>query len=142
VVIRFESKRDLTFPIIWGFVFVIYASIGVGIIYSGGKFSDLLLLFVVWLGIGFLFWLLLKTTYYTLEEENLTCHIFGFKKRIPLKEIKHIEPQKGLYAGLKINTSWKGLVVTYGKWDEILISPADEKGFIETIQRLNPMVSA
>ena len=100
------------------------------------------LLLSVWLGIGFLFWLLLKTTYYTLDKENLTCHIFGFKKRIPLNEIKRIEPQKGLYAGLKINTSWKGLVVSYGQWNEILISPADEKGFIETIQRLNPKVSA
>jgi hypothetical protein len=100
------------------------------------------MLFVVWLGLGFLFWLLLKTTYYTLDEENLTCHIFGFKKRIPLNEITRIEPQKGLYAGLKINTAWKGIVVSYGQWNEILITPADEKGFIEAVQTRNPNVSA
>jgi hypothetical protein len=55
-----------------------------------------------------------------------------------MNEIAKIEHQKGLYAGLKINTAWKGLVVSYGKWDEILISPADEAGFIAAIKAKNP----
>jgi hypothetical protein len=66
------------------------------------------------------------------------CHIFGFKKRIRVSEIRRIEPQKGFYTGLKINTAWKGIVVTYGKWDEILISPAQEQQFIEALKTKNP----
>lgn len=79
-----------------------------------------------------------KTTFYIVDEEHLICHIFGFKKKIPLKEITKIEPQKGIYAGLKINTSWRGIVVYYGKWNEILISPSDESGFIAAIRAKNP----
>jgi len=138
LVIRFESKKDWTFPIIWGFVLVIYSIIGCLILYSGGRISDLIGLGAVWLALGLLLYLLLKTTYYTVDDANLTCHILGFRKKISIQEITKIEQQKGLYAGLKINTAWKGLVVSYGKWDEILISPADEARFIEAIKAKNP----
>jgi hypothetical protein len=33
-------------------------------------------------------------------------------------------------------------VVSYGKWDEILISPAQEQLFIETIKAKNPTLQA
>jgi len=98
--------------------------------YSEGNTDGLFYLFLVWLAMGLLFYLLLKTTYYTLNEKELICHTMGFKKRIQYERIRKIAPQKGIYAGLKINTSWKGLVITYDKWSEILISPADEENFI------------
>lgn len=142
MVIRFESKKDLTFPIIWGFLFIIYSTIAFTIYYIGGDISEIYALAYVWIGLGVFFYLLLKTTFYTVDQEHLVCHIIGFKKKIPLKEIKKIEPQKGLYAGLKINTAWKGLVVSYGRWDEILISPAQEQLFIETIKAKNPTLEA
>ena len=108
------------------------------ILYSGGNLSDLVVLGAVWLALGLLLYLILKTTYYTVDGANLTCHIIGFRKKIFLEDITKIEQQKGLYAGLKINTAWKGLVVSYGKWNEILISPADEVGFIAAIKSKNP----
>jgi len=138
VVIRFESKKDWTFPIIWGFVFIINSIIGCLILYSGGKTTDLFFLGAVWVALGFLLFLLLKTTYYTVDDTYLTCHILGFRKKISIQEITKIEQQKGLYTGLKINTAWKGLVVSYGKWDDILISPANEAGFKAEIKARNP----
>ena len=140
--IRFESKRDWTFPFIWGFLSIIYSIVGIVIISSGGNYSELIVLAVVWVLQGTFFYFFLRTTFYTIDEEQLVCHIFGFKKRIRLSEIRRIEPQKGLYTGLKINTAWKGLVVSYGKWDEILISPAQEQLFIETIKAKNPTLQA
>lgn len=140
--IRFESKRDWTFPFIWGFLSIIYSIVGIVIISSGGNYSELIVLAVVWVLQGTFFYFFLRTTFYTIDEEQLVCHIFGFKKRIRLSEIRRIEPQKGLYAGFKINTAWKGLVVSYGKWDEILISPAQEQLFIETIKAKNPTLEA
>ena len=140
--IRFESKRDWTFPFIWGFLSIIYSIVGIVIISSGGNYSELIVLAVVWVLQGTFFYIFLRTTFYTIDEEQLVCHFFGFKKRIRLSEIRRIEPQKGLYAGLKINTAWKGLVVSYGKWDEILISPAQEQLFIETIKAKNPTLQA
>ena len=90
MVIRFESKKDWTFPIIWGFVFIVYAAIAVMICYNGGNFSELYVLAGVCIGLGILFYTLLKTTFYTVDEEHLICHIVGFKKKILLKEIKKI----------------------------------------------------
>jgi hypothetical protein len=142
VVIRFESKRDWTFPFVWGLLSIIYSSVGIVIISSGGNYSELIVLAVVWVLQGTFFYFFLRTTFYTIDEEQLVCHIFGFKKRIRLSEIRRIEPQKGYYAGLKINTAWKGIVVSYGKWDEILISPAQEQLFIETIKAMNPTLEA
>lgn len=138
MVTRFDSKKDWTFPIIWGIVFIIYALIGCLILYSSGRISDLFVLGAIWIALGFSLFLLLKTTYYTVDEAYLTCHILGFRKKISIQEITKIEQQKGLYAGLKINTSWKGLVVSYGKWDEIFISPANETDFIAVIKSKNP----
>ena len=140
--IRFESKRDWTFPFIWGFLSIIYSIVGIVIISSDGNYSELIVLAVVWVLQGTFFYIFLRTTFYTIDEEQLVCHIFGFKKRIRLSEIRRIEPQKGFYAGLKINTAWKGIVVSYGKWDEILISPAQEQLFIETIKAKNPTLQA
>jgi hypothetical protein len=108
------------------------------ILYSGGNLSDLIVLGAVWLALGLLLYLILKTTYYSVDDAYLTCHIIGFRKKISLDDITKIEQQKGLYAGLKINTAWKGLVVSYGKCNEILISPADEVGFIAAIKSKNP----
>jgi len=141
-VIRFESKRDWTFPFVWGLLSIIYSIVGIVIIANGGNYSELIVLAVVWALQGTFFYLFLRTTFYTIDEEYLVCHIFGFKKRIRLSEIRRIEPQKGYYAGLKINTAWKGIVVSYGKWDEILISPAQEQLFIETIKAMNPTLQA
>ena len=86
MVIRFESKKDLTFPIVWGLIFFIYTAVGVGIVYTNNDYSALYSLACVWLGIGFLFVILLKTTYYTINDEHLVCHIFGFKKKVPINE--------------------------------------------------------
>ena len=119
-----------------------YAGVGIGIVYTDGDYSALYTLAAIWLGIGHLFYALLTTTFYTVDDDHLVCHTMGFKKKIFLSEIRKIEPQNGFYAGLKINTAWKGLVVKYGKWDEILISPAKEQQFIETIKTKNPTLQA
>lgn len=141
MVTRFDSKKDWTLPIIWVFVFIVYSLVACLILYSGGNLSDLIVLGVVWIALGLMLFLLLKTTYYTVDDAYLTCHIIGFRKKISIKEITKIEQQKGLYAGLKINTAWKGLVVSYGKWDEILISPADEAEFIAAVKAKNPSLT-
>lgn len=136
--IRFESKKDWIIPFVWGLLSIFYSIVGIVIVSGGGNYSELTFLAVAWALQATFFYLFLKTTFYTIDEEHLVCHSFGFKKRIRVSEIRRIEPQNGFYAGLKINTAWKGIVVTYGKWDEILISPAQEQQFIEALKTKNP----
>lgn len=139
---RFSSKRDWTFPAIWLVILVIFGLVGWGIYFYEGKSEGIINLFLVWISIGLLFLLLLKTTYYTINDQELICHTMGFKKRIALENIKKISIQKGVYAGLKINTSWRGIIISYGKWSEILISPSDEKNFIDVLKSKCPNLMA
>lgn len=132
---RYASKRDWTLLLIWIFVLIVYALVGTLVYVEGGSWVELWGLLAVWLALGMFFLAILKTTYYTITETQLVCHFLGFKKRIALDQIRKIEPQRGLYAGLKLSTAWKGIVVHYGKWDDILISPADETAFIQEIKQ-------
>jgi len=54
----------------------------------------------------------------------------GLKKRIYYATFHKLEPANGLYAGWKMSTAWKCLVLRYNKYDELLISPHDEAAFI------------
>lgn len=81
-----------------------------------------------------LFYLILYKTKYQIRDRELICTFLFFKKRIPIESIRKIEKSNGVYAGWKMNTAWKCLVVHYNKYDEILISPEDQQGFIKTIE--------
>jgi hypothetical protein len=86
----------------------------------------------IWLMLSILIvWILPKTTRYTFLEEHLLCQSLGFKKRIAYSSLRSIEPANGFYAGWKMSTAWKCLVIHYNKYDELLISPENETLFIE-----------
>ena len=70
-----------------------------------------------------------------LEKEELICKSLFFTKTIPYSEIRKVEKQVGFYAGIKFSTAWKGLIVHYNKYDELLISPEQEDEFIKQIQK-------
>jgi hypothetical protein len=87
---------------------------------------------IIWLFLAlFLLWILPKTTHYTFLDDHLLCQSVGIKKRIYYETFKKIEPSNGLYAGWKMSTAWKCLVLHYNKYDELLISPANEEEFIK-----------
>ncbi|MFM7661116.1 MAG: PH domain-containing protein [Bacteroidota bacterium] len=80
-----------------------------------------------------LFISIFKTTYFRLDEDVLFCKSLIFTKKIFYSSIRKVEKQKGIYAGLKFSTAWRGLVIHYNKFDELLISPEDEEIFIEKL---------
>ena len=80
-----------------------------------------------------LFIAIYKTTFFRLDENYLFCKSLIFTKKIPYSSIRKVEKQQGIYAGIKFSTAWKGLVVHYNKYDELLISPENEEIFLEKI---------
>lgn len=132
----FESKKDNFRWIISGFVFVIYSFIALLIYFTQDDLSALFGLGAVWLCLTvFIAWVLPYTTKYTFLDDHLLCQSMGFKKRIPYNTFRKVGPSNGLYAGWKMNTAWKCLVITFNKYDELLISPANESLFIETFEQ-------
>jgi len=130
---RFNSKRDYAFLIVFLFIFLLYSVISCFSIMVEKDFTVLIPFSIVLFLLAILFYSLLKTTYFVLDKENLICKSLIFKKTIPYSTIKKVEKQKGLYAGIKFSTAWKGLIVYYNKYDELLISPEKEELFIDLI---------
>ena len=71
------------------------------------------------------------TTHFTFESDHLLCKYSFWKHKIPYATIKKIERQESvLYGGWKMSTAIKGLIITYNRYDELLISPENEDAFI------------
>ncbi len=130
---RFNSKKDYSFLVIFLFVFLLYAVISLYSILVEKDCTVLIPFSIVLVLLAILFYSSLKTTYFILDQEKLICRSLIFKKEIPYSKIRKIERQQGLYAGIKFSTAWNGLIVFYNKYDEILISPEKEVLFIKEI---------
>ena len=91
---------------------------------------------LVWVLLSiFIAWILPATTRYTFLEDHLLCQSMGLKKRIYYNTFRKVTPASGLYAGWKMSTAWKCIVVHYNKYDELLISPENEAAFIELFEK-------
>jgi len=129
----FNTKKDLTLIFVFLFIFILLSSISLfSILFENDK-SLLWPFFGLVSFIALLFISILKTTYFRLDEDVLFCKSLIFTKKIFYSSIRKVEKQKGIYAGLKFSTAWRGLVIHYNKFDELLISPEDEEIFIEKL---------
>jgi hypothetical protein len=128
----FKAKTDGFRWAIIGFVFLVYTGVGLLIYSTEGNTTSFYGLGSIWLMLSILIvWILPKTTRYTFHDDHLLCQSMGFKKRIPYHTLRSVEPANGFYAGWKMSTAWKCLVIHYNKYDELLISPENEEMFIQ-----------
>ena len=88
---------------------------------------------------GFLLWLYYGT-YYELTQTHLKYNCGPIKGNIEIKEIREIIKDKTLWVGLKPATARKGLIIKFGKYDEIYISPEKNDEFINHILELNDAI--
>ena len=132
---RFKTKKDSSFVLFFLFAFLLYSGIVIFSIITENDYTVIWPFSGVLLILALLFYSILKTTYFVLEKEELICKSLFFKKTIPYSEIRKVEKQVGIYAGIKFSTAWKGLIVHYNKYDELLISPEQEDEFIKQIQK-------
>jgi hypothetical protein len=63
-----------------------------------------------------------------------------FKRRIPYASIRKIDQHTNLYAGLKMSTSFRGIIIHYNKFDELFISPAESARFIALLLERNEAI--
>ncbi len=131
---HFSAKKDKNLLLIPFGIAVLFGVITYLEFKSGWKDnSGLVVIWLVFFLINFLLVLIQKCTKFTITDELLVCKTLFFKKEIPLTNIKKIEKCKGFYAGYKFSTSFSGLIVYYGKFDEVFITPEKEDEFIKRI---------
>jgi hypothetical protein len=129
----FRAKKDYTFLIVFLFVLLLYSGISLFTIIYEDDYSVIWVFLIVLTFFALLFISIYKTTYFRLDQHNLFCKSLIFKKEIPYSSIRKVEKQQGIYAGVKFSTAWKGIIVHYNKYDELLISPENEEIFIAKI---------
>lgn len=79
-------------------------------------------------------------THYKIKNDQLICKSGFFKKKINLGSIKKIQMGKTMWAGFKMATALKGLIIYYNTYDDIYISPKNQKKFIAELLKINPEI--
>jgi len=140
---RFAGKRDLFIFYIWLAILFPYGGISILIYWQEKDLSTIYALGGVWLLLGLLFYFMLRSTYYTfVDNETLVCQtMYLYKKRINISSIRKFEKSNGFYAGWKMSTSWRCMLMHYNKYEELLISPENEELFIAEVERRKALVN-
>jgi len=127
---RFKTKVDWFYKSIILFLLAVFIVVEVSIYQNENTFEAVIFGLVFLLIIIFLI-AAIFTTHFTFESDHLLCKYSFWKHKIPFATIKKIERQESvLYGGWKMSTAIKGLVITYNRYDELLISPENEDEFI------------
>jgi len=138
--IKFKSTKDVLFQaLILGIVggcisLIVSVGLATGLDKSSYVTISLLLLvcaFLLWSYYG---------TYYELTQKQIKYNCGPIKGKIEIKEIREVIKGKTLWVGLKPATARKGLIIKYGKFNEIYISPQTNDEFINRLLELNDAI--
>jgi len=138
--IKFKSTKDVLFQaLILGIVggcisLIVSVGLATGLDKSSYVTISLLLLvsaFLLWSYYG---------TYYELAQKQIKYNCGPIKGKIEIKEIREVIKGKTLWVGLKPATARKGLIIKYGKFDEIYMSPQTNDEFINRLLELNDAI--
>lgn len=94
-------------------------------------------LLVVYLFVIYIFF----STKYTINQTHLHVKCsFLYNQQIRIYDIKSIEPSKSLLSSPA--ASLDRIKVTFGKYDEILLSPKDKYEFVKHLKQINPNIES
>ena len=135
---KFKSAKDPLFQflsfVLIGFLigYVILQIRAVGLENYHFGWTDIMVISAV----SFLLWINIATKY-ELTPTELKYRSGPLRGKIPLDEIREIVIGKTLWVGLKPATGRNGLIIKYGKLNEIYISPETNDTFVKEILELN-----
>lgn len=97
-------------------------------------FGNILVLPVV----GLLIWLWFGTNY-RVENEYIEIKHGPFREKLPIQDINHISKKKSVLTtpALAIDR----VLLKYGTYGEIMVSPKNEKEFIDLLLNKNPRIT-
>lgn len=92
---------------------------------------------VVGTSLSLLFWYLYRTTHYTFEEDALHVRCGPFTLAIAYDTIRRVSSSRSPMSGYAMSTH--RLEIEYGRFDSVLISPADRAGVLDELRRRAPL---
>ncbi|MFT4194101.1 PH domain-containing protein [Ottowia sp.] len=96
-----------------------------------------LLVALLALGTGLPLWVLAATGY-RLEQDALAIRCGPFRWRIPLKDIRAVEPSRSWLSSPAL--SLDRLRIRHGRAGQVLVSPKDRQAFVRALRRRNPHI--
>lgn len=91
------------------------------------------------LPMGFLFWMYFDTSY-NITNEKFYYRCAFFKGEIEIASIKELEVGATMYVGLKPALAFKGIIIKYGKFDDIYVGPEDNDEMVNDLLAINPSI--
>ena len=136
----FRTRIDLGMKIIPALLFL---GMLIPTVYNAyhDNWSDCFILLTVLLLQQLLYWGMFRSTHYTFETDTLLCRSLIFKRRISYESIRKIEKNTSLYAGLKMSTAFRGIIIHYNKFDELFVSPTESERFISLLLEKNSVIA-
>lgn len=135
---KFKSRKDLFFQfIVLGTSVAIITLIPLKMILTGAILHTSLWFDIpLLIGAGFLLWIYFSTEY-EITPTALYYKSGPIKGSIEIEQINEILKGKTLWSGLKPAMAKNGLIIKYGKYNEIYISPETNDAFIEYLLKFN-----
>lgn len=136
----FKSKISWLFRIItFGTTFLLIATVGIRIYQNQFIKEDLVGVLISLIVIPLLFSIYFNTKY-ELSKNNLSYKCGPFKGDICVQDIVQVDLDKKMWSGNRPATSLKGIVIYYGKYDELFVSPKDKEGFVKMLLEFNDKI--
>lgn len=138
---KFKSRKDILFwiSILGSLVLfcgtVLSRTVSNGIWTYEFYWTDILMVLLI----GLLLWPNFNTEY-QLTSTELIYRCGPIRGKIKIERITEIIKGKTLWSGLKPATARNGLIIKYGRYEEIYISPKTNNSFISKILELNDKI--
>lgn len=84
-------------------------------------------------------WLYLDT-FYQIEGEFLFYRSGFINGKIRISDIREIHNRRTVWTGIKPALSTGGIIIQYGKYDEIYLAPKSNSELIEDLLKINPQI--
>jgi hypothetical protein len=132
----YYSKVSYTLLIV---VFLVCFGPLVSLFYGNGFDGKTILIFLAMVVLyGLILHLFFNTTY-KIEKEKLhiKCGFFKYKP-VTIKEMKKVSKSSNIISSPA--ASFDRIEITYGKFEELIISPKHKTKFVEDLQKINPEI--
>ncbi len=135
----FKSTITKTTQLTFGFILLILSITAFFAFDSKNLATSAILFGINSVAVVLLFWILLKTEY-RITGQTLFCTCGPIKKEIKIQEITKVSHHSGIIVPvlLKLSLNNKGIIVTYGNFNNIYISPKNVDLFLLRLKEINP----
>lgn len=136
---KFRSRRDLfVHLIIYGAIAIMFVPQYPLIEGVTGPGEIAIVIFCLIVS-GMLLWILYGT-WYTIDKKYITYCSGPLRGKIEIVTIHTVISGKNLYVGYRPATATKGVILKYGKYDDIYFSPETNETFIAELLKINPSI--